>query len=220
MCLCGLGHLKKCQATHLEAFIGGSWHSFILILSSVAVSGCTVSELTDPQQPVGTWGRLTDMKSSHPAEKPRVWLLEVLQICRLKPSASGKPVFSPTVEGLLEEMTANAGNTNTTCLNVCSFYCEALTDHAVHSCSSEMHIQQISADGCVSDIAKGVRKALHQTPPCPAAVWKSTCKACTAWKQITVARGIIDWLVYYSDGSSFGSSVNIFASVSAVVLPK
>lgn len=146
-----------------EAFIGGSWHSFVLILPSVAVSGCTVSKLTDPQQPVGTWGRLTDMKSSHPAEKPHVSLLEVLQICRLKPSASWKPVFRPTVEGLLEEMTANAANTNATFVNVCSFYCEAATDNAVRfqpsTRSSEMHFQQISADGCVSDIAKGARRS-------------------------------------------------------------
>lgn len=99
----------------------------------------------------------------------------------MKPSASGKPVFRPTVEGLLEEMSANAGNTNTTCLNMCSFYCEALTDHAVHSRSSEMHFHQISADEYVSDFAKGAREeALHQTPTCLAAVWKSTCKACTA----------------------------------------
>lgn len=41
---------------------------FIFLLSFVHISGCSLSELTDPQQPAGMYGRLTDMNISHPAE--------------------------------------------------------------------------------------------------------------------------------------------------------
>lgn len=62
MCLCGPGRIEKknCQPSHFRYRTpsNGSPMSlcgtFIFILLSVPVGGCTLSELTDPQQSVGT----------------------------------------------------------------------------------------------------------------------------------------------------------------------
>lgn len=113
MCLCGLGQLEKCQPVHFRyvAQLNASpmclCGTFVFILPFVPVNGCTLSELDDPRLPVGTQGRLTDMSSSHPAENPRVWLLEVLQISRLKSISLWyylrltASVLRPIVKGLL-----------------------------------------------------------------------------------------------------------------------
>lgn len=72
MGLCGLGHLEKCQPMHfkdqtqLSASPMCLCGTFIFLPPFVPVNACTLSEMTDPQGPAGTCGRLTDINAFRP----------------------------------------------------------------------------------------------------------------------------------------------------------